>query len=62
MKGGWAAAEAAAVASEGGKKILTQYEGESKANPSEYILLSAGGGGLADNNGSYMVSVDCGRG
>ena len=43
MKGGQAAAEAAAVVSEGGQKISTQYEGAAEANPLNYVLLSVGG-------------------
>ena len=51
MKGGWAVAEAAAVASEGGQKLSTRYEGAAKANPSGYILLSVRGLVGADKNG-----------
>ena len=62
MKGVWAAAEAAAVASEGGQKISTRYEGVAKTNPSEYILLSAVRKVGADKNGGDGGSTDGGGG
>ena len=62
MKGGWAAAEATAFASEGGHKLSTRYKGAAKENPSEYILLSAGGKVGADKNGGDGGRADGGRG
>ena len=62
MKGGWAAAEAADVASEGVQNISTRYERVAKANPPEYILLSAGGEIGAYKNGGDRGSNDDGRG
>ena len=38
-------AKAAAAALEGNKKLSTQYAGVAEANPSNYVLLSVGGGG-----------------
>ena len=45
VKGSPADTKAAAVASEGGQKFLTRYEGAAEANLSNYILISFGGGG-----------------
>ena len=50
-EGGWASTQAASGASEGGQKLSTRYKGTVKANPSEYILLSAGGKVRVDQNG-----------
>ena len=50
VKGGRAAAKAAAVALEGVKKILTRYKGESEANPLNYVLIYVGGEVGADKN------------
>ena len=61
-EGGWDAAEAASVASEGVQKLLTRYEGLATENPSEYILISAGGKVGADKNGGDGGSADGGRG
>ena len=44
MKGGRAATEATAAASEGGQKLSTRYMGAAEAKPLNYILLSVGGG------------------
>ena len=41
----------AAALSEGCQKLLTWYKRVAEANPSNYILISFGGGCRADNNG-----------
>ena len=50
MKGGWATAEVAVAASEGGQKLSTRYEEAAEANLSNYFLLSIGGKVGADKN------------
>ena len=60
MKGGWAAAKAAAAALEGGHKILIIYEGVLEANPSNYVLLSIMRKVGEDKNGGDGGSVNAG--
>ena len=51
MKGGRAAAEPAATVLEGGQKLPIRYKGKAEAEPSNYVLISAGGKVGAENNG-----------
>ena len=59
---GWAAAKAAAAASEGNQKLLTQNEGLVEANSLNYVLLSIGGEVGVDKNGNYKGSDNVGGG
>ena len=62
VKGGRAATEAAAAASEEVQKLSTQCEGAAEANSSNYVLISVRGEVGEDNNGKDWWNADCGRG
>ena len=60
VKGGRAAAEAAAAVLEVGQKILTRYEGVTEANPLKYVLLSVREKVGADKSGGGRGNSDGG--
>ena len=62
VKGGRAAAEAAAAASEGGRKLSTRYKGAAEANPSNYVLLYVRGKVGADREVHDAREADGERG
>ena len=60
VKGGRAAAEAVASASEEGQKLSTRYKGAAEANPSNYVVLSVRGGSgriRTDGMGGALTTV-----
>ena len=61
VKGGRAAAEAAAAVSEGGQNLSNQYEGTAEVKPSNYVLLYVEGKVGSDKRGGDTGSADGGR-
>ena len=62
MKGGRAAAKAAATVLEGGQKLSNRYKGTTKANLSNYVLISVGGKVREDKNRGEGGRADGGGG